>query len=127
METIIGLLIFLVPIIFKLIGKRLEQAAKVQQSADMDGTEPIQDWAQQLKEYMEMSSSREYMTPRPMSDDSIETPVQPKKTQQPKKVVPKKRPILMEEEKKPKEKIDVKKMIIYSEIMSPKYKEKVEY
>ena len=113
METIIGLLIFLIPIIFKLIGKRLEQAAKVQQSADMDGTEPI--------------PSREYMTPRPMSEDSIETPVQPKKTQQPKKVVPKKRPILMEEEKKPKEKIDVKKMIIYSEIMSPKYKEKVEY
>ena len=105
METIIGLLIFLVPIVFKLIGKRLEQAAKMNPPTAPDDTEP--------------------MIPRPMSEDSVEKPA-PKKPKHPKKPV-KRAPILVEEEKKPKEKIDVKKMIVYSEIMKPKYAEKVEY
>ena len=130
METIIGLLIFLVPVIFKLIGKRLEQAAKMNPPAGQDDNEPIENWEEILKEYLEVPKPREPMTPRPMSEDSVEklTPQkpEPKKPKHPHKPV-KRAPILVEEEKKPKEKIDAKKMIVYSEIMKPKYAEKVEY
>ena len=130
METIIGLLIFLVPIVFKLIGKRLEQAAKMNPPTAPDDTEPIENWEEVLKEYLEVPKPKESMIPRPMAEDSVEklTPQKPtsEKPKHPHKPV-KRAPILVEEEKKPKEKIDVKKMIVYSEIMKPKYTEKVEY
>lgn len=106
METIFGLLFILLPIVFKLIGKRMEQAGKTQQ--------PV--------EYLEQQTVVEPLAPEPMIKDSVEAPVAVKKKHQPKKVT-KKTPILVEEEKKPKEKIDVKKLIVYSEIMKPKYTE----
>ena len=106
METIFGLLFILLPVVFKLIGKRMEQAGKVQQ--------PV--------EYLEQQTVVEPLAPEPMIKDSVEAPVAVKKKHQPKKVT-KKTPILVEEEKKQKEKIDVKKLIVYSEIMKPKYTE----
>ncbi len=124
METIIGLLIFLVPVIFKLIGKRLEQAGEMQ-SPVVDDTEPIENWEESLREYLETPSVVKPLTPEPMVKDSVEAPVAPKKPGKTKPV--RKAPILVEEEKKQKEKIDVKKLIVYSEIMKPKYTEKNEY
>ena len=109
METIIGLLMILLPVAFKLIGKRLEQAEKQQPQVTVSEETP---------------AVVETAVPEPMSMDSVEVkaPARTRKPKQQKKVV-KKAPILLEEEKKPKEKIDVKKLIVYSEIMKPKYTE----
>ena len=134
METIIGLLMILLPVVFKLIGKRLEQAGKTQQPVTSQEQEPIEDWEQTIRQYIEQQtvvepeapapSAPEPLVPAPMVKDSVEAHVtaKPKKQKQPKKTV-KKAPILLEEEKKQKEKIDVKKLIVYSEIMTPKYTE----
>ena len=116
----------LLPVVLKLIGKRLEQAGKVQQPIADGGQEPIDDWEETLKKYLEQQTAVEPLTPEPlvpepMVKDSVEVLDTPKKAQKPKKVTKKKTPILVEEEKKPKEKIDVKKLIVYSEIMKPKY------
>ena len=121
METIIGLLIVVLPVVFKLIGKRLEQAGNMQPPVVSDGTESIQDLEEQLKEYLEMPKLKEPMFVKPMVEDSVEAPT-PKETGLQKAPV-RKSPILVEEEKKPREKIDVKKMIVYSEIMKPKYQD----
>lgn len=125
METIIGLLMILLPVVFKLIGKRLEQAGKVQQPIAADEQEPIEDWEQTIRKYLEQQTVVEPLSPEPlvpelMVKDSVEAHVAAKPMRQPRKTV-KKTPILVEEEKKPKEKMDVKKLIVYSEIMKPKY------
>lgn len=130
METIIGLLMILLPVVFKLIGKRLEQAGKVQQPIAADEQEPIEDWEQTIRKYLEQQTVVEPLSPEPLSPeplvpelmvkDSVEAHVAAKPMRQPRKTV-KKTPILVEEEKKPKEKMDVKKLIVYSEIMKPKY------
>ena len=122
METIIGLLMILLPVVLKLIGKRLEQAGKTQQPVTPQEQEPIEDWEETIKRYLEQQTVVEPLAPKPMIKDSVEAPVAVKKKHQPKKVT-KKTPILVEEEKKTKEKIDVKKLIVYSEIMKPKYTE----
>ena len=114
METIIGLLMILLPVILKLIGKRLEQAGKNQPSVTVMEDTPIEDWEQTLKEYMGQQVVSE--------EPSVVETVVPKPISKQKKTV-KKASILMEEEKKQKEKIDVKKLIVYSEIMKPKYTE----
>ena len=123
METIIGLLVVLLPVIFKLIGKRLEQAGE-QQTVLTDIFPEIQ---QEEKEEKVLPAM-----PEVMSYDSVENPapvvrkktpkVQPTKVAKPVKPVTK---VMMEEAaaEKKKEKIDVKKLIVYSEIMKPKYME----
>ena len=115
METIIGLLMILLPVILKLIGRRLEQAGKNQPSVTVMEDTPIEDWEQTLKEYM---GQQAVVSEEP----SVVETVVPKPISKQKKTV-KKASILMEEEKKQKEKIDVKKLIVYSEIMKPKYTE----
>lgn len=140
METIIGLLMILLPVVFKLIGKKLEQASKNQPSEVVMEESPIEDWEKTLKEYLgqqvvvdEKPFAVEEVVPEPMAKDSVEAPaayeahvapaaLKPKKQKQQKKTI-KKTPILLEEEKKPKEKVDLKKLIVYSEIMKPKYTE----
>ena len=112
METLIGILMILLPVALKLIGKRLEQAGKVQQPVATDEQEQTE--AEPL--------TPEPLVPEPMVKELVEAPVAVKRVHQPKKVT-KKAPILVEEEKKPKEKIDAKKLIVYSEIMKPKYTE----
>ena len=132
METIIGILMILLPVVFKLIGKRLEQAGKNQPPVNvMEEEPPVENWEQTLREYLEQQtvvdevpSVVEPVVPEPMSVDSVEAPVAPVASDRKKqKKTNKKAPILLEEEKKPKEKIDVKKLIVYSEIMKPKYTE----
>ena len=134
METIIGLLMILLPVVLKLIGKRLEQAGKTQPTVTSEEQEPIEDWEQTIGQYVEQQtvaqpespapSAPEPLVPEPMVKDSVEAHVtaKPKMQKQKKKTV-KKAPILLEEEKKQREKIDVKKLIVYSEIMTPKYTE----
>ena len=122
METIIGLLFILLPVIFKLIEKRLQNSGKVEQAG-------------KVREFAELFQEEEPAEP-------VETPVVglPEK-EKPVKVVAakpretfvegqrmtgkKKAPaILVEEpEMKKKEKIDPKKLVIYSEIMKPKYQD----
>ena len=132
METIIGILMILLPVVLKLIGKRLEQAGKNQPPVNvMEEEPPVENWEQTLREYLEQQtvvdevpSVVEPVVPEPMSVDSVEAPVSPVASDRKKqKKTNKKAPILLEEEKKPKEKIDVKKLIVYSEIMTPKYME----
>jgi hypothetical protein len=119
METIIGLLIVLLPLVFKLIGKRLEQAGQVQPQVEDEVLE--EDWAETVRRYVEQQQAQaEVFVP-----SQAEVEPQEKTVVEAPRVVPKKKskPILIEEEKKEKEKIDVKKMIVYSEIMKPKYTE----
>ena len=120
METIIGLLVVILPIVFRLIGKKLEQAGQMQQPSE-HGEAPIEDWTETLKRYMEQQSQmvepEEQWSPETVQaepDKKTQTVVKPRKVS----------PILIEEKPKKKEKIDVKKMIVYSEIMKPKYTEK---
>ena len=98
MDTIFTLLIILLPIVFKLIGKKLENAGTQPQVTDSQQEPPVQ--ARVVPQ-----------EGRPQTRKTAKPAVQPKK------------PVLQEEEKKRTEKIDKKKLIVYSEIMKPKYTE----
>lgn len=120
METIFTLLIIILPIVFKLIGKKLEQAG--QQSGKQ---EPIEDWTQVLKRHLEMpQASHKVPAPevsdRPASGNTFYFPTDSHAAQIVKTTT---KPTLKEETKKKGEKIDKKKLIVYSEIMKPKYNE----
>ena len=141
METIIGLLFILLPVIFKFIGKRLEQsgqsekAGKFKKIAEkLNGDEevetPVFDW---LSDEPDEESFEEPVKPAPVV---IPVPVEPqihlweaeaqpvskKKIKHAQKSVKARKPMLEEEvPQKKREKIDPKKLVIYSEIMKPKY------
>ena len=111
METILGLLIVILPLVFKLVEKRL-QASGRQQDA-----ETVQEW-------IEMFSTEEEQEEKAPEAVKIQLVEEAPKAVKPKPVVQQKKPvkqILVEEEPKKKEKIDPKKLVIYSEIMKPKY------
>ena len=120
METIIGFLIVVLPVIFKLIGKRLEQAG--QEQAPVEGDVLKEDWAETVRKYVEQQQAQERVS---VSFKVEEEPVKEKPSEEAPRMVVKKtaRPVLIEEEKKEKKKIDVKKMVVYSELMKPKYTE----
>lgn len=133
METIVGLLFILLPVIFKLIEKKLQQS----------GTPAQQETVRQIKDLFEMEEDdltdeieddvepeiRDYVEPEPKFEvnpviESLER-VEPQVVK-PAAPAQKKRtaPILMEEkDNKKKEKIDPKKLVLYSEIMKPKHQE----
>lgn len=149
METIIGLLFILLPVIFKFIGKRLEQsgqtekADKLKKVADrMLGNDeetveetPFLDWLQEETEdesghpVADPVNLAPVVTPVPAVPqihlwEAEAAPVSKKKLTPAKKSVKPsvKKPILEEEAvQKKREKIDPKKLVIYSEIMKPKY------
>ena len=124
METIIGLLFILLPVIFKLIGKRFEQsgqqdkARKVREIAQaMDGEDsPMHDWEYFSKEVLGVDGEQQEEEILPQTSAPVpQTPVeaQPAFTR---------KPMLQEEEPQKKEEtIDPKKLVIYSEIMKPKF------
>ena len=135
METIIGLLFILLPVILKLVGKRLEQsgqpekAKKLQDLVDkIDGDEDEDDGFE-----VEYDDDGQITSVHPkMSWKPEPTPVIQEKTAPAPQVhlwevkegipVTKKKPMLVEEApKKKREKIDPKKLIVYSEIMKPKF------
>ena len=141
METIFTLIVVLLPVIFKLIGKRLEKSAA--QPQETEGQQaPIEDWAEVLRRHIEVQQPQEDVRPAaPVQQPVQQQPIQqqrpqPQPTQQrpghegvqqarqqvrkaPKKV----KPVLQEEAPRTQEKIDKKKLILYSEIMKPKYTE----
>ncbi len=139
METIIALLFVLLPIIFKLIGKRLEKsgqpdrAARMRKVAEELGMDPDEGdfakWFDEAEAEVAREAALEAM--REDEDRKPQLVVNPevKKVEKfvPKGAVPAsqkhKKPILKEEEPKGKEKIDPKKLVVYSEIMKPKYTE----
>lgn len=99
METIIGLLIVLVPVILKVIAKRREKSA----SADEELTYPVESNA--------MPAAEEPV--------SVEEPVrEPSSEVKPASVIT---PAPEEEEVRKGERIDPKKLVIYSEIMKTKF------
>ena len=126
METIIGLLFILLPVIFKLIGKRFEQsgqqdkARKVREFAQaLDGEDsPMHDWEYFGKEVLGMSDEPQKedvppqaVAPAPLLQTHVEA----------EPVFTRKRMLLEEDSPKKGEKIDPKKLVIYSEIMKPKF------
>ena len=142
METVILLLFALLPVIFKLIGKKFEQAG------NPDAAERMRKIAQVLgasdekeKEpdvyYDDDGQITEVAEPATTSAPAPTTFVVPLPVSRPEPVVtenvvrqtvskprPVKKPILEEEVPQKKgEKIDPKKLVIYSEIMKPKYTE----
>lgn len=108
METLIGLLFILLPVVFKLIGKKLENSGKTEA-------------AKKLKDITEGNLGWDF---KPVE---VEEPVKVKVAKpkaakaQPAKAVAK--TVEAPETAKEKEKIDLKKLIVYSEIMKPKYEE----
>lgn len=148
METIIGLLFILLPVIFKLVGKRLEQsgqtekAEKLKKAADkMLGNDedvvdqsPFLDWLQEEsadesgQPVGESVKPVAAVTPVPAEPQMCffeeTTPAAKKKLTPAKKSVKSSvKNHMLEEEtvQKKREKIDPKKLVIYSEIMKPKF------
>ena len=128
METIIGLLFILLPVIFKLIGKKLEQSGKT------DVSERMREIVEAMGEEFDDAPEQSFEPAEPVQMKPVEEmkPVEMKPVFETKPRVegkpvakkPKvKKPILVEEEKKKGEKIDPKKLVIYSEIMKPKFTE----
>ena len=142
METIIGLLFILLPVILKLVGKRLEQSGQPEKAKKLqDLLDTVYDGKDddKLKDEQDDGLEVEY------DDDGQIVSVHPKMTWKPepapvvvekpkadpqihlwevKEGIPatKKKPMLVEEApKKKREKIDPKKLVVYSEIMKPKF------
>ena len=142
METIIGLLFILLPVILKLVGKRLEQsgqpekAKKLQDLVDkIDGDEDEDDGFEvEYDDDGQITSVHPKMSWKPEPEPTpAPAPVVQEKTAPASQVhmwevkegIPvtkKKKPMLVEEApKKKREKIDPKKLVVYSEIMKPKF------
>lgn len=149
METIIGILFILLPVILKFIGKSLDQsgqtekAGKFKKAADrMLGNDeeavketPFLDWLQEETEdesghpVTDPVNPAPVVTPAPSVSqihlwEGEAAPVSKKKLTPTHKSVKLsvKKPILEEDAvQKKREKIDPKKLVIYSEIMKPKY------
>lgn len=138
METIIGLLFILLPVIFKLIGKNFEQAGqtdkagKMRELAEVFGSDDdseagsLKEWLERLNApdsaetepvvpvYTEPVPARQPEQVRTKAYRTEKTPVRPS--------VPLKKASLPKDDAfKKKEKIDPKKLVIYSEIMKPKF------
>ena len=139
METIIGLLFIILPFIFKLIGKNLEQAGqtdkarKIREISEAMGNDTVhapddEDEDEVLVKWLApMLEAEQEPQPEPVMQQPV-TPVYVpaegqtaiKKTKQKSKPQARK-PILVEETERKREKIDPKKLVVYSEIMKPKY------
>lgn len=144
METIIGLLFILLPVIFKFIGKRLEQSGQSDKAgkfkkiaealnSDEEVETPIFDWLSEEPAEQPELPVEEPVKPAPVvipvpAEPQIHLweaeaqPVSKKKIKHAQKSVKARKPMLEEEvPQKKREKIDPKKLVIYSEIMKPKY------
>lgn len=122
METIIGLLFILLPVIFKLIGKKLEQSGHTGQAEAIrkiaealgDDAEAEYDEEGQIVHLPEQPSAKPSVQPQPV------VPVRVVQEEGKQGII--RKPLLVEEKDEvEKEKIDPKKLVIYSEIMKPKF------
>lgn len=138
METIIGLLFVLLPVIFKLIEKKLKESGKIQHAeslheiTDLFTEEDQEEQTVHTESVARIEEHKDVVDVR-VPDSTKLTMIEgqrslhksstPSKSSV-KKTMGKRPPILQEEVKtKKKEKIDPKKLVIYSEIMKPKYQE----
>ena len=109
MDSMIGLLFVLIPLIFTLIGKKLEKAGK--ESADEVGEAPSMP---------EAFPSLEKFAPEREAERALKPEAEPEP-------MPKQKPSHTQsasqspKQKEKSEKIDPKKLVIYSEIMKPKF------
>lgn len=130
METIIGLLFILLPIVFKLINRKFEQAGQtdkarqIKEIAEMFGAGESQDELDDLDEPVII----EPVKPEPVEVKAPEVPqvhlwkAEATPVVRKPDIVRRKKPILEEtDSQKKREKIDPKKLIVYSEIMNRKY------
>lgn len=130
METIIGLLFILLPIVFKLINRKFEQAGQtdkarqIKEIAEIFGAGESQDELDELDEPVII----EPVKPEPVEVKAPEVPqvhlweAEATPVVRKSDVVRRKKPILEEaDSQKKREKIDPKKLIVYSEIMNRKY------
>lgn len=108
MEEIIGLLVALAAIIFKVVGKRLEKSGAPAAGIPEDSPEEPAGNPFDVKKWIE-----EVPKPKPFIEEAPRAVVKP---------APKVN-ILKEDAPEVKEKIDPKKLVVYSEIMKPKFKE----
>ncbi len=135
METIIGLLFILLPVIFNLIGKRLEKsgkqdtAARMREIAKTLGGDDEDGWLTEEKD-VETDERQSPVVPEPAKVVVEPTPVHvapkpvaPAMENVKRTTVKPKKAFLEETEPEKREKIDPKKLVIYSEIMKPKYTE----
>ena len=133
METIIALLFILLPVIFKLIGKKFEQAG---QSDRAERMRRIAEALSNDESEVEHDDDGQVVNVPPVHTVPVQTYVRPvtaapatvvtenvvRQTKSKKPSV--KKPILEEEVQVTKrEKIDPKKLVMYSEIMKPKFTE----
>lgn len=130
METIIGLLFILLPIVFKLINRKFEQAGQtdkarqIKEIAEIFGAGESQDELDELDEPVII----EPVKPEPVEVKAPEVPqvhlwkAEATPVVRKPDIVRRKKPILEEaDSQKKREKIDPKKLIVYSEIMNRKY------
>ena len=121
METILGLLLILLPAIFKLVEKKLNASGKT------DAAEAMHEWSEIFgkEEDDDVPEEMKPVQMRPEHSVSQSEPVHMKPAQHDVVHVKTKasvsKPELGNEDIKKKEKIDPKKLVIYSEIMKPKF------
>lgn len=131
METILGLLLVLLPLVFKLVEKKLKA------SGNVETAEKVHEWAEMFGKDEDWEKDDEEDTPSvvPVQPAAPAIPVEaprvvsPQPRIQPKPVVPvaprtrkqASKPVIVDDNTKNKEKIDPKKLVIYSEIMKPKF------
>ena len=130
METIIGLLFILLPVIMKLIGKKLERAGKVDQAGNVRELAKAFGSDDDEEPEVEYDDDGQITFVEPVAPQPAPTPVMaepfvpaPAEEEVKRTVAPRKAMLIEEEVSKKGEKIDPKKLVIYSEIMKPKYNE----
>ena len=134
METIIALLFVLLPLIFKLIGKKFEQAGQSERAERMrkiaqalgedDEVEHDDDGQVVNVPPVQVVPVQTYVRPTPVVQTPSVAENEVRQTASKKKPVVHKKPILEEDvRERNSEKIDPKKLVIYSEIMKPKFTE----
>ena len=136
METIIGLLFILLPVIFNLIGKKLEKSGKAVGASRMrdiakalgsDEDDTIARWLETKDDNpdpAEVQAETVAVQPAPVEvkPHTFMVEAQPAVSRiAPKKVKP--AAAVKNVSDKRKEKIDPKKLVVYSEIMKPKFTE----
>ncbi len=112
METIITLLIVLLPIVFKLIGKSIEKGSAGPAAPVREQAPEMTESAPERPVYQRVVRRKETVpVEREEGESVVERPVAPQHTVQ----------AATEDKPKRKNKIDPKKLIVYSEIMKPKF------
>ena len=131
METIIGLIFILLPVIFKAIEKKFQNSDKAGQAGrirefkekyiDEDGNVLEEDDDEGVQE--PVAEPVRINVPVQALLNQVQKPVEKQSVQVRASV--KRKPVVLHEEQplKKKESIDPKKLVIYSEIMKPKFQE----